>query len=263
VGIAHYPLARAAGNPPEVALALDRHHVLAGSNRAERPEFSRCCTPAGAGLPIFLPVCSSTTVVQLHSDWAAAIPQRIHPAATRSDARAAFIHELTTAAQVGLTVANDGSAAGTLLEANLVNETITALFGLVKREGNQSSHHQDMFVAWDTANTAPISLVPNQTHLFELDTMAKVYGRGYGGDSHSWGNVDSSAYLAAVTRNYVCSIGTRAPTPRAHRFWATSGTPHGSTPHSSTTIQNLVRNYVQVELGVLPPNVSQKVGQYP
>ncbi|WP_395788854.1 hypothetical protein [Aquimonas sp.] len=171
---------------------------------------------------------------------------------------AAIIQVLTTAAQVGLTVANDGSAAGALLEGNLVNETITALFGLIKREGNQSSHHQDMFVAWDTANTAPISLVPNQTHLFELDTMAKVYGRGYGGDSHSWGNVDSSAYLAAVTRNYVCSAGTSAPTPRAHWFWATSGT-----PHSSTTIQNLVRNYVQVELGVLPTNVSQQVGQFP
>ncbi len=170
----------------------------------------------------------------------------------------AIIQVLTTAAQVGLVVATDGSAAGALLEGNLVNDTITALFGLVKREGNQSSHHQDMYVAWDTANTAPITLLPNQTHLFELNTLAKVYGRGYGGDSKSWANVDSSAYLTAVTRNYQCGLGTQAPTPRAHWFWATAGA-----PHSSTTLRNLVGNYVQTELGVWPTNVSQQVGQFP
>lgn len=170
----------------------------------------------------------------------------------------AIIQVLTTAAQVGLVVATDGSAAGALLEGNLVNDTITALFGLVKREGSPSSHHQDMFVAWDTANTAPITLLPNQTHLFELDTLAKVYGRGYGGDSKSWANVDSSAYLAAVTRNYQCGFGTQAPSPRAHWFWATAGA-----PHSSTTLQNLVGSYVQTELGVWPGNVSQQVGQFP
>lgn len=170
----------------------------------------------------------------------------------------AIIQVLTTAAQVGLVVATDGSAAGTLLEGDLVNDTITALFGLVKREGNQSSHHQDMFVAWDTANSAPIALLPNQTHLFELDTLAKVYGRGYGGDSKSWANVDSSAYLTAVTRNYQCGFGTQAPSPRAHWFWATAGA-----PHSTVTLQNLVGNYVQTELGAWPTNVSQQVGQFP
>jgi len=170
----------------------------------------------------------------------------------------AIIQVLTTAAQVGLVVATDGSGAGALLEGDLINETLTALFGLVKREGSPSSHHQDMFVAWDTANSSSIQLLPNQTHLFELNTQAKVYGRGYGGDSKSWAGVDSSAYLAAVTRNYVCSAGVSAPTPRAYWFWATSGT-----PHSSTTIQNLVRNYVQTELGVLPNNVNQQVGQFP
>jgi hypothetical protein len=170
----------------------------------------------------------------------------------------AIIQVLTTAAQVGLVVATDGSAAGTLLEGDLVNDTITALFGLVKREGSPSSHHQDMHAAFDTANTAPIALLPNQTHLFELDTLAKVYGRGYGGDSHSWANVDSSAYLTAVTRNYQCGAGTQAPTPRAYWFWSTAGA-----PYSSTTLQNLVGSYVQTELGVWPSNVSQQVGQFP
>lgn len=170
----------------------------------------------------------------------------------------AIIQVLTTAAQVGLVVATDGSAAGTLLEGDLVNDTITALFGLVKREGSPSSHHQDMHAAFDTANSAPIALLPNQTHLFELDTLAKVYGRGYGGDSHSWANVDSSAYLTAVTRNYQCSFGTQAPTPRAYWFWSTAGA-----PYSSTTLQNLVGSYVQTELGVWPSNVSQQVGQFP
>ncbi|SDD46867.1 hypothetical protein [Aquimonas voraii] len=170
----------------------------------------------------------------------------------------AIIQVLTTAAQVGLVVATDGSAAGALLEGNLVNDTITALFGLVKREGGPSSHHQDMHAAWDTANSSPIALLPNQTHLFELDTLAKVYGRGYGGDSKTWANVDSSAYLTAVTRNYTCGFGTQAPTPRAYWFWSTPGA-----PHSSSTLQNLVGSYVQTELGVWPSNVTQQVGQFP
>lgn len=170
----------------------------------------------------------------------------------------AIIQVLTTAAQVGLTIASDGSTAGNLLEGNLVNDTITALFGLVKREGGPGSHHQDMFVAWDTANSSPITLLPNQTHLFELNTLAKVYGRGYGGDSKSWANVDSSAYLTAVARNYQCGLLTQAPSPRAYWFWATAGA-----PHSSATLQNLVGNYVQTELGVWPATVSQQVGQFP
>lgn len=170
----------------------------------------------------------------------------------------ALIQVLSTIAQVGLTVAMDGSSAASLLQGNLVNDTITALFGLIKREGNQGSRQQDMYVAWDTAGSSPITLLPNQTHLFQLETFSKVYGRGYGGDSESWGNIDSAAWFAAVARNYQCAAHVSAPAPRAWWFWATSGA-----PLSATTLQNLVRNYVHVELGALPSNTHQALGQFP
>ncbi|MCG6116957.1 MAG: hypothetical protein MEQ07_02020 [Aquimonas sp.] len=170
----------------------------------------------------------------------------------------ALIQVLTTAAQVGLTMAMDGSSAASLLQGNLVNDTITALFGLIKREGSQGTRQQDMYASWDTAGSAPIALLPNQTHLFQLETFSKVYGRGYGGDSESWANIDSAAWFAAVARNYQCPAHVQAPSPRAWWFWSTSGA-----PMSPVTLQNLVRNYVTAELGTMPSNVSQPIAHFP
>ncbi|MEM9597123.1 MAG: hypothetical protein AAGD06_22815 [Acidobacteriota bacterium] len=170
----------------------------------------------------------------------------------------AVIDVLVNGAQIALILAGDETSVGDLLEDDLVNETLTGIMGLITREGDESEHQQDMYAAFDTAGTAPFPLSPNVTHLFTLDTTAKVYGRGYGGSSTSWATVNSSNFLVAVGRNYQCSDGTTAPTPRAHWQWATGGG-----PHSSTTLRNLVADWVFTEIGAYPPNTSSGVGQFP
>lgn len=166
---------------------------------------------------------------------------------------------LQTVAQVGMVLATDGSSAASLLEGNLLDETYNAIIGLIKREGSEGSKQVDMHVAYDTVNTAPFSLLPNTTLAFNLDTGSEIYSRGYGGTSEGWGNIDSSHYMAGVARNYQCAPNVAAPAPQS--FWLWSGGPNA--PQSSTTLQNLVRNWVSVELGTTPPNTNQQRGAYP
>lgn len=172
---------------------------------------------------------------------------------------AAGLQILQTVAQVALVIAGDGTSAASLLEGNLLDETYNAIIGLIEREGTEGSKQVDMQVAYDTAGSAPFTLLPNTTLAFDLDTVSDLYSRGYGGTSQSWGNIDSSFHMVGVARNYQCAAGVTAPTPRA--FWLWSGS--NNAPQSATTLGNLVANWVAAELGAWPTNASQQRAQFP
>ncbi len=171
----------------------------------------------------------------------------------------AIANLLYVAGQVALVVATDGSTAATLLTQDMINTTVNGIGGLITHSGSPGNRQRDMMVAWDNSVGAPITLLPNETHLFELKASSKFYGRGYGGRSETWGNLDSANYLVGVGRNYSCASNVTAPTARAH--WLQAGS--GAAPYSAATLQNFVGTFVQTELGVYPPNTSSAIGQYP
>ncbi|MEM7351923.1 MAG: hypothetical protein AAF657_14080 [Acidobacteriota bacterium] len=170
----------------------------------------------------------------------------------------AALQIITGAAGIAAIVAGDGTSIGDLLEGDLITNTVNGIIGLITREGEESEHSQDMYVAFDTAGTAPLPLLPNTSHLFRLDTMSHIYNRGYGKESKGWANVDSSHFITAVARNYQCATDVTAPTPQA--FWFYDG---AGTPHTNNTLRNLVGNFVATEMGIYPSGLNNREGQYP
>lgn len=166
---------------------------------------------------------------------------------------------LQTVATVAVAVATDGTTAASLLEGNLLSDTYNAIIGLIKKEGSTGDKSVDMQIAYDTAGSAPFALMPNTTLAFDLDTASEMYGRGYGGYSEGWGNIDSSFYMVGVARNYSCEPGTASPSPQAFWLWSRAG----QAPQSSATLQNLIKNWVHVELGTEPTGMSDQLGHYP
>jgi hypothetical protein len=171
----------------------------------------------------------------------------------------AIANILYVAGQVALAVATDGSSAATLLSQDMVNTTVNGIAGLITHSGSPGSRQRDMMVAWDNSVSTPILLLPNQTHLFELKANSKIYSRGYGGRSETWGNIDSADYFVGVGRNYQCASNVFPPVARAH--WIYGGT--GNSPYSTATMQNFVGTFSQTELGVYPPNLATIPGQFP
>lgn len=166
---------------------------------------------------------------------------------------------LYNAVQIGLAVATDGTSLASTLTNDLVNSTVTAGASLITHSGSPGSRSRDMMVAWDNSVGMPIVLNPNETHLFELKASSKLYGRGYGGRSETWGNVDSANYIVGVGRNYQCAANVTPPVARAH--WE-----HGRTadaPYTTPTLQNFIGTFTQTELGVYPGNTAASPGQYP
>ncbi len=167
---------------------------------------------------------------------------------------------LQSGAQVVLNVVDANTPLSNLLEGDLLDETYNGILGLIERQGSEGSLQKEMSIAFDTSNgSAPFSLPPNTTLAFDLDTTSDFYSRGYGGTSESWGSIDSSHYVAAVARNYVCPTGTSYDGAKA--FWVWSGS--SNAPHSSSTLQSLVKNWITVELGTVPSGTASNQGEYP
>lgn len=166
---------------------------------------------------------------------------------------------LYSVVQIGLTVAGDGTALAGDLSADLVNTAITSGAALITHSGSQGSRSRDMMAAYDNSVGTPIVLLANQTHLFELKAYSKIYGRGYGGRSESWANLDSAFYMVGVGRNYSCAANVTAPVARAHWEHARSS----DAPYTTSTMQNFIGTFAETELGVYPANTASSPGQYP
>lgn len=166
---------------------------------------------------------------------------------------------LFVAGQVTLAIATDGTTAATLLTQDMVDSAVNGVAGLISHSGSTGNLSRDMMVAWDNSLTAPIVLLPNETHLFELEASSKIYGRGYGGRSETWGNIDSADYLVGVGRNYRCAVNVVPPVNRAYWSYGRSS----NAPYSAGTMMNFIGTFTQTELGVYPTNLSSAPGQFP
>ena len=171
----------------------------------------------------------------------------------------AIANILYVAGQVALVVAADGTGAANLLSQDMINTAVNGIAGLITHSGSPGSRSRDMMAAWDNSASTPIILYPNQTHIFDLKASSKLYGRGYGGRSETWGNIDSANYFVAVGRNYQCAANVNPPVARAH--WNHGGT--SGAPYNGATLQSFVGTFAQTELGIYPPNTGSAPGQFP
>lgn len=171
----------------------------------------------------------------------------------------AIANVLYVAGQVALVVAGDGSGAATLLSQDLINTAVNGIAGLITHSGSPGSRQRDMMAAWDNSASTPIILYPNQTHIFDLKASSRLYGRGYGGRSETWGNIDSANYFVGVGRNYQCASNVNPPVARAH--WNHGRSPNA--PYNTATLQSFVGTFAQTELGIYPPNTGSAPGQFP
>ena len=166
---------------------------------------------------------------------------------------------LYVAGQVVLAVATDGTSAASLLSNDMINTTVNGVAGLITHSGSTGNRQRDMMVAWDNSAGTPIVLNPNETHIFEMKSNSKIYSRGYGGKSETWGNIDSADYIVGVGRNYQCASNVYPPVARAHWIYGNTS----NSPYNTPTLQNFVGTFAQTELGIYPPNVSSIPGQFP
>lgn len=167
---------------------------------------------------------------------------------------------LFSAATVTLAATSDDLSS--TVDADLINTTVGGIAGLVTHSGSVGSMQRDMAAAWDnSASSQMITLVPNQTHLFELSASSKVYSRGYGKWSWAWGNLDSANYFVGVARHFACQGDVVAPPQQG--FWLQAGS--AAAPYSASTLQSLVGSFIQVELGQTVPatQLSNTIGVYP
>ncbi len=127
---------------------------------------------------------------------------------------------LFAAAQVTLSVVTDN--ASSLVDADLASTTVSGIAGLITHSGSPGNTSRDMMAAWDNSASAQmITLMPNQTHLFELAASSKIYSRGYGKWSWTWGNLDSANYFVGVARHFQCAADVVPPPQNA--FWLQAG----------------------------------------
>ncbi|MCH9648446.1 MAG: hypothetical protein K0U98_09415 [Deltaproteobacteria bacterium] len=167
----------------------------------------------------------------------------------------AVIEVLLAGTELAIVIGTYGASAA--LSDDLGDRLLNGIVGLVKREGETGNNTEDMKVLFDTAQSVPFALTPNITHLFQLEAESKIYARGYGPLSVHEAQIQSSKYIAAVARNFQCSGGATAPKPGACWHWASGGA-----PHSSATLQNLVRDFIYPELGAVPTGLSSTRGCY-
>lgn len=166
---------------------------------------------------------------------------------------------LSAAAQIGVAVAADGTTAASLLEGDLLADTFNAVVGLITRQGSETSNASQMKIAWDTAGSSALNILPNRTYRFELDSESMFLSNGYGGDSKTWGRVDSSHLFAGVMGNIQCQAGTFAPDPSSFWFYRSGA----EAPNNMTTLSTQAGNWIQTHLGVRPGNIGSPLGQYP
>jgi hypothetical protein len=150
------------------------------------------------------------------------------------------------------------------LTADMIDTTVQGIAGLYTHSGSPGNQQNDMMAAWDYAtnnNSQGITLLPNQTHLFELAASSKIESYGYGKWSWTWGTVDSANYFVGVARHFQCGPNIVAPAQQA--FWLQSGA--GNAPYSASTLQSILNGFIQTELGVTvpPAMLANPVGHYP
>lgn len=167
---------------------------------------------------------------------------------------------LFNAAQVTVAIVSDN--ASSLVDAQLVNSTIDGIAGLITHNGSTGDLSRDMMAAWDNSvNQQAVVLLPNQTHLFELFGSSRIYSRGYGKWSWTWGNLDSADYFVGVVRGFSCADGSTPP--RDQGFWLQAGS--SDAPWSASTLQNQIGSFLHVELGTPVPasELASSQGVYP
>ncbi len=163
------------------------------------------------------------------------------------------------ALQIGLTAAGDGTALAGVLTNELVSTTVTAGASLIERTGSTGDIARDMMVAWDNSTGTPITLLPNQTHVFELKASSRVYGRGYGPRAENRNCLEQRL----LHRRRRPQLQLRPQRHRPGRPRPLGLRPHLRCSVQRPTLQNLVGTFAQTELGTYPGNVATAPGQYP
>lgn len=131
--------------------------------------------------------------------------------------------------------------------------------GFILKEKEQGSYEHVLRALWENPSQ-PLTLLPEQTHLFRINASSRVYGQGYGGESESWARIDSAAFLVGVARNFSCLPIADGPPARAYWNYGRSA----DAPYGSGDLQQRIQTFAGPLLGVTVPNVGSDVpGHYP
>lgn len=145
------------------------------------------------------------------------------------------------------------------LGQELLNPAAGGKAGLIIKDQEQGSYEHAMRALWENPSQ-PMALLPDQTHLFRINTSSRVYGQGYGGHSDSWAEIDSAAFLVSVVRNFSCHPIADGPPARA--YWNYGRAP--ASPYSSAELQERIQSFAGSLLGVTVPNIGSAVpNHYP
>ena len=115
---------------------------------------------------------------------------------------------------------------------------------------------RDMRAAYDNLDD-PIRLIPGRTHRFQLESLSRIYGRGYGRSAEGIANVDSNNHFIAVVREPSCGPDAEF-LHSAHWFWANTN----ASPDNADDLQDAIDAFLQVEFGFTPPNINQNIGSF-
>lgn len=140
------------------------------------------------------------------------------------------------------------------LGQELLNPAAGGKAGLIVKDREQGSYEHAMRAVWENPSQ-PIALLPDQTHLFRINTSSRVYGQGYGGHSDSWAKIDSAAFLVSVVRNFSCHPIADGPPARA--FWNYGRGPDA--PYSPADLQERIQSFAGPLLGATVPNIGSAV----
>ncbi|WP_148300832.1 hypothetical protein [Shewanella marina] len=160
----------------------------------------------------------------------------------------------TLTAALGITSAIINEDVGSLLEADLYNDLISNLAGVITREGNEAIVNLTMKARFDSADVSPFGLQPNEVYHFALDSKARVKARGYGGYSDSHFEYGSSGAVMYAANNFSCSADVNPPAPTGLWFYANQ-----SGPLDLYSLQADVENWLSIHLA-MPVNASAQQG---
>lgn len=168
----------------------------------------------------------------------------------------AFLNLVKNAVQITAAVlsADEGTVAAGNIEGDLMDETIANLLGLIERDGVQGTNVVNMRGVYDTADSSPFQINPNDVYRFAMTSVGAVDMSGFGPYTKSWTDYGSSGLMVYTANNFTCNANTVPPQEQGAWFYADV-----SGPNSESTLRNNAAAKISAELGV-PVNISANMG---